>query len=63
MNTATLAALLPIRTLERRATSRSTAPAPDRRERDFGVGYGRSSGYAAPRGYIDSRATSFFRCR
>ena len=42
------------------------APAPTasaRRERDFGVGYGRSSGYAAPRGYVDQRATGFFRCR
>ncbi len=32
------------------------------RERDFGVGYGRSSGYAAPRGYTSSAdATRFFR--
>ena len=32
------------------------------RERDFGVGYGRSSGYAAPRGYASNAgATRFFR--
>lgn len=63
MNTATT---LPTRFIERRATSRASLPSPSpsaRRERDFGVGYGRSSGYAAPRGYIDRRATSFFRCR
>ena len=52
------------RLVERRAVPRSPAlTASARRERDFGVGYGRSSGYAAPRGYIDQRATGFFRCR
>ena len=57
----TTAVTVPIRLVERRGTPRTSTPA--RRERDFGVGYGRSSGYAAPRGYIDTRATSFFRCR
>ena len=63
MTTASLT--LPTRLVERRTSPRSSAQAstPARRERDFGVGYGRSSGYAAPRGYIDTRATSFFRCR
>lgn len=52
------------RLVERRAVSRtSNASAPARRERDFGVGYGRSSGYAAPRGYVERSASGFFRCR
>jgi hypothetical protein len=32
------------------------------RERDFGVGYGNSSGYASNRSYIDQWAPSRFRC-
>jgi hypothetical protein len=32
-----------------------------RRERDFGVGYGRSSGYAAPRRYIANASLPQFR--
>lgn len=32
------------------------------RERDFGVGYGNSSGYAAPRRYADNAALPRFRC-
>ena len=53
------------RIVERRAVPRTDAAvsAPVRRERDFGVGYGRSSGYAAPRGYVERSATGFFRCR
>jgi len=31
------------------------------RERDFGVGYGRSSGYAAPRGYTSNVSGARFR--
>ena len=38
------------------------SPSNRSRERDFGVGYGRSSGYADPRGYTSSAdATRFFR--
>ena len=33
------------------------------RERDFGVGYGSSSGYASNRRYVDGRGQTFFRCR
>ena len=44
--------------VERRKTSRPTAatPAPARihRERDFGVGYGNSSGYASDRHYTSN---------
>ena len=32
------------------------------RERDFGVGYGNSSGYASARRYVDTRAQPRFRC-
>ena len=32
------------------------------RERDFGVGYGNSSGYASPRRYVDNRSQPRFRC-
>ena len=53
--------------VDRRKTARPTAPmaAPARihRERDFGVGYGSSSGYASNRRYADSRGQTFFRCR
>lgn len=35
---------------------------PQRRERDFGVGYGTSSGYASPRRYIGENAPRMFRC-
>lgn len=35
---------------------------PERRERDFGVGYGNSSGYAAPRRYVSDSGLSRFRC-
>ena len=33
------------------ATQVAAAPRREYRERDFGVGYGRSSGYASPRHY------------
>lgn len=33
-----------------------------RRERDFGVGYGNSSGYASSRRYVDNRDQPRFRC-
>ena len=52
--------------VERRLTPRrgdgATAPARIHRERDFGVGYGSSSGYASNRRYVASTAT-IFRCR
>jgi hypothetical protein len=57
--------------LERRKTPRPTAttlPVADNvtrihRDRDFGVGYGSSSGYASSRRYADTRGQTFFRCR
>ena len=53
--------------VERRLTPRrgaggAAAPARIHRERDFGVGYGSSSGYASNRRYVASTAT-IFRCR
>lgn len=33
------------------------------RERDFGVGYGASSGYASARRYADSRGAVLSRCK
>jgi len=45
--------------------SRATASAPVRhlhRERDFGVGYGNSSGYASVRRYAASQLQPRFRC-
>lgn len=59
------------RFIERRKTprtssataTRNTAPARIHRERDFGVGYGSSSGYGSNRHYADSRGQAFFRCR
>ena len=52
--------------VERRLTPRrgdgSATPARIHRERDFGVGYGNSSGYASNRSYAVP-ATPYFRCR
>ena len=53
--------------VERRLTPRrgdgGAAPARIHRERDFGVGYGNSSGYASNRRYAAAEAGSYFRCR
>lgn len=47
----------------RRAFVPSMAPSrPPRRERDFGVGYGSSSGYAGPRPYVANNGPRLFRC-
>ena len=57
-----------VRFVERRLTprtsaaSRPEAPARIHRERDFGVGYGSSSGYGSNRRYAP-QARAFFRCR
>ncbi|MEO5961896.1 MAG: hypothetical protein ABIP87_00485 [Thermomonas sp.] len=52
--------------VERRLTPRrgdgSATPARIHRERDFGVGYGNSSGYASNRSYAVPSAP-YFRCR
>ena len=44
--------------------SRDVRPLPafERRERDFGVGYGNSSGYASNRSYATPQP-AYFRCR
>lgn len=34
----------------------------ERRERDFGIGYGNSSGYAATRRYVNDWGLTRFRC-
>lgn len=50
----------------RAASSRAAAPQVRhvRRERDFGIGYGNSSGYGSnERPYAASGAQDFFRCR
>ena len=50
----------------RAALSRAVAPQVRnvRRERDFGIGYGSSSGYGSnERPYASSGAQGFFRCR
>ena len=57
--------------VERRANQRPTTPQPtphlaprrDYRERDFGIGYGRSSGYACERQYASQWIGAVrFRC-
>ncbi len=41
----------------------ATSPSASRyRPRDFGIGYGSSSGYAASRRYAEDRARPVFRC-
>jgi hypothetical protein len=56
----------PMAFVERRLTPRrrdgGAANARIHRERDFGVGYGSSSGYASNRNYSSPQA-SYFRCR
>lgn len=50
----------------RAASQRATAPEGRhvRRERDFGIGYGSSSGYgSSERPYAASGAQDYFRCR
>lgn len=55
--------------VERRLTPRrgdggAAVPARIHRERDFGVGYGSSSGYASNRHYVSTTANAaYFRCR
>jgi hypothetical protein len=47
----------------RPATPAPTAPRREYRERDFGVGYGRSSGYASARHYAQAwNGQPRFRC-
>ena len=57
---------IPAAYVERRLTPRrgdgGAEPARIHRERDFGVGYGSSSGYGSNRHYASSSAT-IFRCR
>ena len=55
--------LFPAKSLPSRAPA--NAPAPDRlvrRERDFGIGYGRSSGYGNSHRYTSDWAQPRFRC-
>ena len=57
---------IPAAYVERRLTPRrgdgGAEPARIHRERDFGVGYGNSSGYASNRSYSPPQ-TNYFRCR
>ncbi len=50
------------RRLSPRRADGGAAPSRIRRERDFGVGYGNSSGYASNRTYVRTQDT-YFRCR
>ena len=43
------------------AAQNATSSRPARRERDFGVGYGSSSGYASPRRYVTGSTQRLFR--
>lgn len=53
----------PAPTTPNRPVGTSFAPVVDRnRVRDFGVGYGNSSGYATARRYTSNWATPRFRC-
>ncbi|MDQ3287131.1 MAG: hypothetical protein M3Q42_02510 [Pseudomonadota bacterium] len=45
-----------------RLVSSNNPSRPQRRERDFGVGYGTSSGYAGGRRYIGDNGPRLFRC-
>jgi hypothetical protein len=56
-------ASLDCRQTPRHADAGIAAPARIRRERDFGVGYGNSSGYASNRRYAPVEIAGYFRCR
>jgi len=43
-------------------TSNAPSSTGSRRERDFGVGYGSSSGYATSRQYVSGNGPRLFRC-
>jgi hypothetical protein len=45
------------------ATPASAPPGRRYRERDFGVGYGSSSGYASERRYASDRGAALLRCK
>ena len=40
----------------------TTPSRPPRRERDFGIGYGTSSGYGSTRHYAPTHSARLFRC-
>lgn len=62
MNAACPLTFVPVATATVRVPHPSIAPLPPlRRERDFGVGYGRSRGYASPRRYASDWAPLRFR--
>jgi len=62
MNASRLA-VLPHRSSASPRSGLAAAPVIRYRERDFGIGYGASSGYAADRRYASDWAAAPFRCR
>lgn len=54
-------AIRPTVSLPTAARAAEPAARPERRERDFGIGYGRSSGYASVRRYAPNWAPPRFR--
>ena len=46
----------------RQSTAANTPSRPPHRQRDFGVGYGTSSGYASNRSYVSNTVVPLFRC-
>ena len=62
MNALNVAALRNPNIIVPRQFIAATSPSrPQRRERDFGIGYGTSSGYASPRRYIADNGPRMFR--
>ena len=49
------------RTVQVAPIAQRPLPAFERRERDFGIGYGNSSGYASAKRYTPATATARFR--
>ena len=62
MNASRIAAF-PLRPSASPRPGLAAAPVIRYRERDYGVGYGASSGYAADRRYASDWASAPFRCR
>ncbi|MBF6023147.1 hypothetical protein [Lysobacter niastensis] len=62
MNASLLTNLFNAKPLPARAPAAPAANRLVRRERDFGIGYGRSSGYGCTRRYTSDWAQTRFRC-
>jgi len=62
MNAYYIASRKPIAAAPRPYVPANLPSRPPRRERDFGIGYGTSSGYGSTRHYAPTHSARLFRC-